>query len=348
MTLAGAGLAGSAVALGTAAAVSGVVAWAGPIDRPRDRGSHHIPTPTSGGLGVIAGACLGLLVFARLAPAPMSDLGRIAAALGLACALGLVGALDDLFDLGARIKFLLQIALALIFAVFVARIEAIALTETASLSLGPALGVVGTSLWLLVVVNAVNFMDGANGLAPGAVIITLLAFAFAAFSGGAPACGGAALAAATAGLGFLPWNFPKARLFQGDAGALFSGFLLAELAVIGAGARGQGSVFVLFAPLALSPFLIDVLLTLLMRARGKRPLFDAHKDHLYQRWLSRHGRSHLALAWRMFSVMGACALASTLLRTVGPTLQLCGFALATVVGVALWGLLSRSNRPSER
>ena len=197
--------------------------------------------------------------------------------------LGLVGAWDDLFDLGARFKLLTQIVLSLLFAVFVARIEAIPLTSGLNLPLGAVVGVIGTALWLVVVINAVNFMDGANGLAPGAVAITLLAFALTAFQQGAPSYGGTAIVAALAAFGFLPWNFPKARLFQGDAGALFSGFLLAALAVIGAGPRGQGPVFLLFAPLALLPFLVDVLLTLLVRAKAKKRLFDAHSEHLYQR-----------------------------------------------------------------
>jgi UDP-N-acetylmuramyl pentapeptide phosphotransferase/UDP-N-acetylglucosamine-1-phosphate transferase len=347
VTLVGASIAASAVALMAAGAISGAVAWAGPVDRPRERGSHHTPTPTSGGLGILAGACAGLMTFAALAPATTADVGKIAAALGLASALGLLGALDDLFDFGAKIKFLAQVALALLFSIVVARIEAIPITGALSLSLGPVVGVIGTALWLVVVVNAVNFMDGANGLAPGAVAIALFAFAFMAFAGSSILCGAAALTAALAGLGFMPWNFPKARLFQGDAGALFSGFLLAELAVIAAGSSGRGPVFVLFAPLALLPFLVDVLLTLLVRTRAKQRLFDAHSDHLYQRWLARHGRFHQALAWRMFAVMGVFAAGAVALGPVGCAGQLLGFVAATIAAVSVWVLISRRNPPME-
>ena len=348
MGLAGAAIAGATVALIVAGSLSGLIAWAGPVDRPRDRGSHHVPTPTSGGLAILAGAALGLLVFAWLFPTPDTEMRSIAAALGFASVLGLLGALDDLFDLDAKLKFLAQIALALLFAVFVARIEAIPITGSLSLPLGPVFAVIGTALWLVVAVNAVNFMDGANGLAPGVVAIVLFVFAVAAFAAGATLCGAAALTAAIAGLGFLPWNFPKARLFQGDAGALFSGFLLAELAVIAAGSRGEGPVFVLFVPLALLPFLVDVLLTLLARARTRRRLFDAHSDHLYQRWLARHGRSHAALAWRLFGVTALCALAALTLLRVGFTGQIIGFIAATGIAVAAWVVVSRRNAPVER
>jgi UDP-GlcNAc:undecaprenyl-phosphate GlcNAc-1-phosphate transferase len=348
MSLAGACIAGAAAALVTAGGLCGMVAWAGPVDRPRERGSHHVPTPTGGGLGIMAGVGVGLVTFALLAPAPLAGVGKIAAVLGFASALGLLGAVDDLLDLGARVKFLAQIALGLLFAVFVARIEAIPVTGAFSLPLGPIVGVIGTALWLVVVVNAVNFMDGANGLAPGAVSIVLIAFALAAFAGGATLCGGAALTAAFANLGFMPWNFPKARLFQGDAGALFSSFFLAALAVIAAGSKGGGPVFVLFVPLALLPFLVDVLLTLLARARRRQRLFDAHSDHLYQRWLARHGRSHQVLAWRLFGVMAVFAAASLALERVGPADQLAGFIGATATAIVAWVLLSRSTPSMER
>ncbi len=179
-------------------------------------------------------------------------------------------------------------------------------------------------------------------------MIVLIAFAFAAFAAGAPLCGGAALTLAIAGLGFMPWNFPKARLFQGDAGALFSGFLLAELAVIAAGSRGEGPVFELFVPLALLPFLVDVLLTLLVRVNRKQRLFDAHRDHLYQRWLARHHRSHQELAWRLFSLMAVFAASAVALQRVGPAGQLAGFIAATALAVVVWSVLSRRNPAMER
>ena len=136
----GAIIAGAAAALTAAAIVSGLVAWAGPVDRPRERGSHKTPTPTSGGLGIIAGTGLGLWVFNTLAPNPSIELVKLAVAFGLAAALGLIGAVDDLLDLGAKTKLLAQISIALLFAALVAHIEAIPLWGAHSLALGPILG----------------------------------------------------------------------------------------------------------------------------------------------------------------------------------------------------------------
>ena len=154
--------------------------------------------------------------------------------------------------------------------------------------------------------NAVNFMDGANGIAGGALAVALGALGLGALAQGEPAVAAAAFAGAAANVGFLPWNL-GGRLFQGDAGALFSGFLFAGLCVV----AERGGLYIYFGPLVLLPFLTDVLLTLLWRARRGRSLLEAHRDHLYQLWLSRTGRPHGALAWRAAAIMGgygACAL----------------------------------------
>jgi len=331
---------GAVAALAVSAAVAGLVAWSGPVDRPRDRGAHHRPTPTAGGLGIISGAAAGLIVFALGAP-PGVEAGKIAAAFAGAAALGLFGALDDLYGFGARAKLLIQVALAVAFAVLVARIEAIPLASGFALPLGPVIGVLGTALWLVVAVNAVNFMDGVNGLAAGATAIALAAFGAAALFGGAGALGAAALIGAAAALGFLPWNFPKARLFQGDAGALFSSFLLAGLAVIGAGTDGRGPVFLLFAPLAMLPLLADVLLTLLRRARAGERLLDAHKGHLYQRWFATHGASHAGVSWRVWAATAGFSGAALAVRSARPDVQTAVFAAGVVAAALAWAMLSR-------
>ncbi len=340
MTPVGAAIAAGLVSAVTACGLAGLIAWAGPVDPPGSRTSHKRPTPTSGGLSMLAGAGLGAVVFARLCPGA-SGFGPIAATLALAGVLGGMAALDDLYDFGAKAKLLAQAIAGLVFAVFVARIEVLPL-GLIDLPLGPVIGALGTTLWIVVATNAVNFMDGANGVAPGAQVIALAAFAIAAFGAGLPAVGGAALAGAAACAGFLPWNL-RGRLFQGDVGALFSSFLLAGLAVLATqGGTGHGCVFLYFAPLALFPFLTDVLLTLLARARRGERLFEAHRDHLYQLWLKADPtRPHLALAARTGAVMAVYALAAGLLQSAPRAFQPLGFALAVAVTAGLWALLRR-------
>ena len=334
MDLAAAALAGAGVSAAAAAAGAALVAWAGPLDAPRARGSHAVPTVTSGGVAILVGASLGLVVFAYSAAEGRTDLARVALALAFAGAVGLLGALDDMFDLGAKAKLLLQAAVALAFGALVARIQALPLGFGMLADLGLIAGVLGTALWVVVATNAVNFMDGANGLAAGCVGIAFAALSAAGFMAGQPALGAAALVAAAAIAGFLPWNLPARRLFQGDVGALFTGFFIAALAVIGATAQPERALSVYLVPFATTPFLTDVLLTLAVRARRGQSLFEAHRDHLYQVWLSRTGRSHGALAVRAWAITAAYATAGLASEWAPAGLQPLLFA----AGVALCAL----------
>lgn len=261
----------------------------------------------------------------------------MSATLILASAMGLLGAIDDLRDLGAKFKLAVQALAALLFAFLVARIEIIPITAELTLSLGPIGGALGTALWLIVVSNSLNFMDGANGLAAGAVAIASAAFGVAAFTSGAPDLGAAAVIGAAAAGGFLPWNL-SGRLFQGDAGALFSSVLLACLAVLGASA---GRVPIWTAPLALLPMLTDVLLTLLARARRRLPLLDAHREHVYQLWLENTGKPHSALAWRIYALQAVCGVGAVALMRLPPEAEVIAFTAAVVVSAASWAALRR-------
>ncbi len=336
----GAAIAAGLVCAATACGLSGLIVWAGPVDPLGSRTSHERPTPTSGGLSMLAAAGLGALVFAKLCPRP-DGLAPIAQTLALAGVLGGMAALDDLCDFGAKAKLLAQALAGLVFAVFVGRIEVLPLGFI-DVPLGPVIGALGTALWIVVATNAVNFMDGANGVAPGAQVIVLFAFALAAFGAGLPVIGGTALAGAAASLGFLPWNL-RGKLFQGDVGALFSSFLLAGLAVLATkGGLGHGTVFLYFAPLALFPFLTDVLLTLLVRARRGERLFEAHRDHLYQLWLKQGpDRSHLTLAVRTSAIMALYAGVALLLQYAPKSIQPLAFSTVVALTAFAWAVTRR-------
>jgi UDP-N-acetylmuramyl pentapeptide phosphotransferase/UDP-N-acetylglucosamine-1-phosphate transferase len=317
---------------------------AGPIDRPRARGAHAAPTPTSGGLALIAAVGLGVALAPHGALGPPPEAARLGAAFALAALLGLMGGLDDLLDLSPRLKLAVQSLLAVGFAC-VARVESIPLGPFGALALGPVVGGAGSAFFIVLVVNAVNFMDGSDGLAAGGMALMFLALAgLLAVRGDGPAAS-LALFAGAANLGFLPFNFPRAQLFQGDAGSLFSGFLLAALAVAAAGPKGLGPVPLVVAPTLLLPFLADVLFTLLRRARAGRPLLKAHAEHLYQRWRARRGGDHVALAGRMLLLLGlSAALAAALAALAGaaPPADLAGFLIAVLAAGAFWRRCSRA------
>ncbi len=271
---------------------------------------------------------MGAVGLALLLHTVASALGlRIAATLALALVMGVIGALDDLFDIGAKTKLLLQAALALVFATFVAHVEVLPLGLGLNLPLGPIVGIAGVALWIVVATNAVNFMDGANGVAPGAQLCLFIATALAT-QPRYPLVAEVSMVAALACAGFLPWNL-RGRLFQGDAGALFCGFLFAGLSLY-------------FGPLILLPFLTDVLLTLAVRARRGQSLLQAHRDHLYQLWLRQDSKpSHIALAWRVMAIMAVYGGCGLLMLVCRPSVQPEIFAAAVAFSALVWALLRR-------
>jgi Fuc2NAc and GlcNAc transferase len=337
---------GAVLAAIAACALSGVIAWCGPVDRPRARGMHDAPTPTAGGLALFGGAAIALFAAApTIRPSAIGEIG-FAAAFAVAIAHGLLGALDDVFDFGAKAKLLVQLVLALAFAALVhpARIP---LTNTLGVDLPWLAGVAGVALWMIVAVNAVNFTDGSNGLVVGALAIVLSGLGLRTLGEADSALPAVLLGAAGACLGLLPWNYPKARLFQGDAGALYLGALIAALAVVAAGPGRVAAPMNLFTvPIALTPLLTDVLLTLIVRWRRKARLFDAHKDHLYQRWMSAHGGDHGALARRFWLIIALYTLTATSVAQGDPLAGVTAFAIGVAVAAAGWLWIDRELRRS--
>ena len=328
-------------ALITASFATLTVVFSGPVDPPGERGLHVRPTPTAGGVAILLGTSVGALVLT------MGDGlvgGRtLAAALALATLMGLLGAADDVLVLGARFKLAAQVLLAVTFCAGFARVEALTL-PSGVLDLGPVVGTLGSALWIVAAVNAVNFMDGADGLSPGALVIALAAFGLACRMGGAPLVGQVAIVAAAAGLGFLPWNLPGGRIFQGDAGALFSGTLFASLALVAAGPSGAGHVSLWFGPLALLPLLTDVFLTLIDRARRRQPLLKAHRDHLFQRWQAARRASHLNLSLWVWGWMAASTGLATGLAALPEPWRPLLFAGALGLSVGTWIWIDRRVR----
>jgi UDP-GlcNAc:undecaprenyl-phosphate GlcNAc-1-phosphate transferase len=250
------------------------------MDTPAARKAHDRPTPKGGGVGIVVTFLLGIAVlyqfaaFARLADPYFR--GVIEASVAIA----LVAFLDDLFDWPFTVKLGAQVLAAL-----VAIGSGLYVTDFRIPYVGPLPlawgGVAATMVWLLFTTNAMNFIDGLNGLASGVALIACLFIVFIAERHGgwfAYAAGGL-LAAGLAG--FLPFNFPKARIFLGDVGSQFCGFMLAVLAVVASRFDGVELSFLLM-PMLLSGVLFDVGFTLMRRALAGEAVTRPHRGHLYQ------------------------------------------------------------------
>src|SRR6266516_999705 len=225
---------------GAVLAVTPIVRWLavkiGAIDRPSDRKVHPKPTPTLGGLGILVGVLVGLGVGA-LIPSFRSlyrDTSELQGTLVAAGVISLIGAVDDFRTLSAPAKVAGQVLAAGMLVLFGIELLFFWLPHPIGIiSLGSDLAVPLTVLWVLVTVNAVNLIDGLDGLAAGIVVIAAVAFFVwvyvspPAFTG--PVSTAALLSAiiAGAGVGFLPYNFYPARIFMGDLGSGLLGLLLA-------------------------------------------------------------------------------------------------------------------------
>ena len=300
-----------------AAALSYLVIKGGPVDIPRSRGSHTSPTPTSGGLVLMAASGLVIAIVIALFGQQIPGNWRDGAILfGFACLMGLSGAVDDLIDIPAKLRLGFQIAVCIGFAYFY-RVNLLDFGPGLIVHLWPPIGLLGSAAWLVLGINTINFMDGSNGLALGTQTIALLVFAGLILLLAPLSVVGAFLGiillicicVAGAQLGFMPFNLPpgdpqNAKAFQGDAGSLFGGALITGATLV-LKAYGVGSVW--FGGFLLAPLLVDVILTLAVRAKNGKNLMRPHKEHLYQLWLQRRDPSHARLALRVWAL---CALSS--------------------------------------
>ena len=267
------------LALLSAALVRAMIAI-GMLDQPDERKAHTRPVPKGGGVGVVVAFLTGIALlygyadFARIADPYFR--GVILAATAIAA----VAFLDDMLDWPFTIKLAAQLgaaALAVGSGVLVATLN---LPWWGPVELGWTAAPL-TLAWILFATNAMNFIDGLNGLASGvsAIACALLAGFAAAYGGWFVYFASMLLAAGLAG--FLPFNFPHARIFMGDVGSQFCGFVLAVLAV--AAGRFQGAeLSVLLVPMLLFGVLFDVAFTLARRTLAGDRLTQAHRSHLYQ------------------------------------------------------------------
>jgi UDP-N-acetylmuramyl pentapeptide phosphotransferase/UDP-N-acetylglucosamine-1-phosphate transferase len=348
------------IAAVVAAAVAHVGARAaaasGPQHAPRvGRSSHSEVTPSGGGLGILAGAAAGMIAAALLRPQGVDADGALRLALIVAIALGVagVGLLDDLFEWSARLKFALLGASSVGVAYVAGAPAELPFAGATGVPLNLWIAAAGATLWTFTAKNAVNFMDGANGLVGGAVGVASAGLAVLALAAGAEAAALAAAALAGALLGFLPVNAPpgsaRARVFMGDAGSLFVGTWFAAAGLLFVLEAPRGAVYL--PPLLLLPILADVLLTLAWHVKHGVPVTKPHLDHSYQVRIKR-GESHAAVVraiWTRAAMLAALALGALLAARAGgePLWTLAALGVGVAASVWWWRADRVERRPAE-
>ncbi|MBR2674913.1 MAG: undecaprenyl/decaprenyl-phosphate alpha-N-acetylglucosaminyl 1-phosphate transferase [Mogibacterium sp.] len=311
-----------------ALAISGVVAFAatplsirlahiiGVIDKPKDgRRMHKAPTPRFGGMAIFLGSMAALII-----PAGMNDKIKIAMLGGIL--MYCLGVADDILNIKPITKFIGQVMTASIVYALGVRITFISnyfgskvVDANANLILSEGTAYLITVLWIVGITNAVNLMDGLDGLAAGSVAIMSLSLAYVAYIhgvriGSMPVC--IALVAVAGGcLGFLPYNFSPAKTFMGDGGALYLGYMIAILSVISP--LKQATVVGALVPmLTLAVPIFDTLLAMLRRTLKHESIMNADKGHLHHHLMAAgFGQRRSVLI--MYGIVGIMGVASVLI-----------------------------------
>ena len=286
----------------------------GAIDIPKDnRRMHKKPTPRIGGLAIIFGFMVATLCFAQ----PSRQLyGTLAGAAIIA----VMGVIDDCKNLPAKLKFVIQIIAALV-VVFAGDIKIDVFTNPNFLSDNPYwvlpewLSVTLTVIWIVFITNAVNFIDGLDGLAAGVSAIMSISLVFISIRVGEYSIAILGIALMGSCFGFLPFNFNPAKIFMGDTGSTFLGFMLATLSIQGV-FKSYAVISFAVPLLILGLPLFDALFAMIRRIlRGQSPM-TADRGHLHHRLVDM-GFSQKQTVFILYAISGVLGITAVLLAESG-------------------------------
>ena len=259
-------------------AVGGMARLLGAVDQPGGRRLHTRPIPRLGGLALFLGVIVPALAFLKLTSETRGIL------LGIAVATT-VGAVDDFRGLRPWEKFGGQVAAAVIPVGFGIWIDHFTLPLIGVHGLSPWVGKPLTVVWIVAIMNMVNFLDGLDGLAAGVCAIAGGTFSVIALSLQKPNAAVVSAIVLGACVGFLRHNFYPARIFMGDSGAMLLGFVLATVAVQGL-LKTAATVALAFPLIVLAVPILDTGFVIAKRLKYRRPISSADHEHLHYRFLN--------------------------------------------------------------
>ncbi|OZS78296.1 undecaprenyl-phosphate alpha-N-acetylglucosaminyl 1-phosphate transferase [Tetzosporium hominis] len=310
----------------------------GAVDRPNYRKVHARIMPRLGGLAIYLSFIVTYLIYR-----PDGDFDK--ALLIGATIIIITGVLDDMLEITAKAKMLGQLAAAVVIVVYgEIQIEFINLPFGGDLEFG-YFAIPLTIIWIVGITNAVNLIDGLDGLAAGVSTIALVTLSAMAILMGNPfvATVTAILAAST--LGFLVFNFYPARIFMGDTGALFLGFMISVFALLGF--KGV-TMFALIIPvIMLGVPVSDTFFAIVRRLREKQPLSAADKSHLHHCLLN-VGFTHrqtVLIIYAIAALFGITALIFSQATVWGALLLVAVMLVIIELFVEMIGLAGKNYRP---
>jgi UDP-GlcNAc:undecaprenyl-phosphate GlcNAc-1-phosphate transferase len=287
------------------------------FDRPNDRTvNRRADIPLLGGFAVALGFFVGIAVAVAFFTEGEPYRGHLEGLLLGGLLILSVGAFDDRYTLGPWTKLIVQVLAAMIAIFYGFQIQHIAdpVTRTAWM-MPPWLMTLVSMLWIVGITNALNLLDGLDGLATGVAAIIGTTLTIICWQGSAALGVVVGMAFVGSLLGFLPHNFSPARIFLGDTGALFIGYVLSLLAIEG---YRQGSVLTFLVPLlALAVPIMDVALSVLRRLRGHTAVMQADRSHIHHKLLESEGSQRAAVLSLYFLTACFCVIALSFTRLQG-------------------------------
>lgn len=278
----------------------------GAIDIPKDnRRMHTKAMPRFGGMAIYIGTIGAMIAFL---PMNAKLLGVIAGG----TLIFLVGMIDDILGMPARVKLFAQIICAVILFQFSVRISFVGNPFGDGFYFFPWwLSLVVTVVWIVGITNTVNLVDGLDGLAAGIAFIASISISYTAYLTDRPEISLATLAIAGASLGFLPFNFNPAKIFMGDSGSLFLGFMLAGISVMGP-MKGATIIATVVPMLVLALPIFDTVFAIIRRLVNGKPIMQADKGHLHHRIMA-VGLGQKRTVLTLYGISGIMGVAAILL-----------------------------------
>ena len=338
----------------------------GALAHPGDRTVHATPTPILGGAALFFGLLVALVVAWRMEEfdAVFDTPGNVLGVVAAATVIWLTGLIDDLRDVSAPAKVAGQVLAGSILTLVGLTIIYFRVPFLGFTVLPPDMSALITVLWVVGMANAVNLIDGLDGLAAGIVAIgagSFFLYGWQLLDVGVidPSNVGPLLAVVTVGicLGFLPFNFNPASIFMGDSGALLLGLLLASSTVAVGGQSDDpfsGQSWFFFAPLVIPLFilgvpLIDTVFAVIRRARRRSGVATADKEHLHHRLMDLgHGhRRTVVILWAWTAVLSGFVLVPVFTNRGDGIVPIGLLALALLLFTLLAPRLGRSDVGSD-
>ena len=320
----------------------------GAVDAPNYRKVHARIMPRLGGLAIFLAFLIGVAIlypFLVNVPLPNTSKYSLVAIIIGACIIVATGVVDGMREISAKAKMLGQLLAALI-VIFVGgiQIDFINLPFVGELNFG-FLSIPLTILWIVGITNAINLIDGLDGLAAGVSSIALITLAGMAFIMGNMFVLAIAGILAAATIGFLFYNFHPAKIFMGDTGALFLGFMISVLALLGF--KNITVISLIIPVIMLGVPISDTFFAIVRRVRMKKKWSDPDKSHLHHRLLDM-GFTHrqtVLIIYGIAMMFGLAAIIFSMAKFWGAMLLITVILVAVEIFVEIIGLAGKNYKP---